>query len=54
MFDAQYWLDRAEEARLADEMIYPDLRREMLKVAAGYRRLAERALEQTACRKQRA
>jgi hypothetical protein len=55
VFDAQYWLDRAEETRLlADEMTYPDLRREMLKVAAGYRRLAERALEQTARKKQHA
>jgi hypothetical protein len=35
-------------------MTYPDLRREMLKVAAGYRRLAERALEQTARKKQHA
>jgi hypothetical protein len=49
LLNSQYWLGRAEEARLlADEMIYPDLRREMLKVAAGYRRLAERALERTA------
>jgi hypothetical protein len=55
VFDAQYWLDRAEEARLlADEMIYPDLRCEMLNVAAGYRRLAEHALERTARTKQRA
>jgi hypothetical protein len=55
VFDAQYWLDRAEETRLlADQMTYPDLRREMLKVAAGYRRLAERALEQTARKKQHA
>jgi hypothetical protein len=39
--DAQYWLDRAEEAQLqAEDMTYPDTRRELLKVAAEYRRLA--------------
>jgi hypothetical protein len=39
---------------LADEMIYPDLRREMLKVAAGYRRLAQHAEERTAGKRLRA
>ena len=42
--DAQYWLDRAEEAQLrAEDMTYPDTRRELLKVAAEYRRLARYA-----------
>jgi hypothetical protein len=54
-FDAQYWLDRAEEARLhAEEMTHPPAKREMLLIAAGYRRLAEHALERTARKKQRA
>jgi hypothetical protein len=52
--DAQYWLDRAEEARLqAEEMTYADSRREMLKVAAGYRLLANLAGVDATDRKQR-
>jgi hypothetical protein len=46
--DVQYWLDRAEEAQLqAEDMTYPDTRRELLKVAAEYRRLARYAEERT-------
>jgi hypothetical protein len=49
IFDAQYWLDRAEEARLqAEEMTQPAAKREMLLIAAGYRRLAQHAEERTA------
>ena len=47
--DAQYWLDRAEEARLhAEEMTHPPAKREMLLIAAGYQRLAQHAEERTA------
>jgi hypothetical protein len=49
IFDAQHWLDRAEEARLqAEEMTQPAAKREMLLIAAGYRRLAQHAEERTA------
>ena len=52
---AQYWLDRAEEVRLqAEEMIYADLRREMLKIADGYLRLAKQVEERTAGKRSRA
>jgi len=52
--DAQYWLDRAEEARLqAEDMTHPPAKREMLQVAAGYGRLAQYAQERTAGRKGR-
>ena len=52
--DAQYWLDRAEEAQLqAEEMTYADSRREMLKVAAAYRLLAKLAEAGSAGTKQR-
>jgi len=41
---AQYWSDRAEEAWLqAADMTDPETRREMLKIAAEYRRLAQHA-----------
>ena len=53
--DAQYWLDRAEEARLqAEEMAYADSRREMLQIAAAYRKLARHADERTAGKRSRA
>ena len=53
--DAQYWLDRAEEARLqAEEMTYADSRREMLQIAAAYRKLARHAEERTAGKRSRA
>jgi hypothetical protein len=51
--DAQYWLDRAEEAQLqAEEMTYADSRREMLKVAAAYRLLAKLAQAGSTAKKQ--
>ena len=53
--DAQYWLDRAEEAQLqAEEMTYANSRREMLKVAAGYRLLAKLAEAGSTGKRQRA
>ena len=46
---AQHWSERAEEARQeAVGMTNPQARREMLMIAAEYRRLAEHALERTA------
>ena len=55
VLDARYWLDRAEEARLqAEDLTHPPAKREMLLIAAGYRRLAAHAQERTARRKQRA
>jgi hypothetical protein len=49
--DEQYWLDRAEEARLqAEQMTNADTKREMLVIAAAYRRLAQHA-ERTAGKK---
>ena len=51
--DAQYWLDLAEEARSnAERMTYADTKREMLRIAASYERLAEHA-ERTAGKKPR-
>jgi hypothetical protein len=51
--DAQYWLDLAEEARSqAERMAYADTKREMLRIAAAYERLAEHA-EQTSGKKAR-
>ena len=47
--------DWAEEVRLqAEEMIYPNLRREMLKIADGYERLAKHVEERTAGKRSRA
>jgi hypothetical protein len=41
---AQHWSDRAEEARLrAADMIDPQAKRQMLMIAAEYRRLAGHA-----------
>jgi len=52
--DAQFWLDRAEEAQLqAEELTHPPARREMLMIAAGYRRLAQHAQVRTAGKKAR-
>jgi hypothetical protein len=54
LHDAQYWRDRAEEAlRNADELTHPPARREMLLIAAGYKRLAEFAEDRTARKKPR-
>ena len=42
--DPKHWRDRAEEARAhADEMNDPEAKRQMLEIARGYDRLAERA-----------
>jgi hypothetical protein len=42
--DAKHWRERAEEARrIAAELTDPESRKLMLKVAADYDRLAERA-----------
>jgi hypothetical protein len=55
VFDGQHWLDRAEEARLqAEEMTHPPAKLQMLQIAAGYRRMAQRAEERTARKKSRA
>jgi hypothetical protein len=44
--DAPYWHDRAEEARvLADQLHDPIARAMMLKIVAGYERLAQLAEE---------
>ena len=52
--DADFWLERAEEARtLAADLMRPEARLEMLKVAAAYERLAKYS-EQTAGRNARA
>jgi hypothetical protein len=46
--DVDHWLSLAEEARLqAEQMTNADTKREMLMIAAAYRRLAEHA-ERTA------
>jgi hypothetical protein len=53
--DAQYWLDRASSARnQAEEMTHPPAKREMLLIAAKYRRLAQHAQERTARKKSHA
>jgi hypothetical protein len=42
--DALYWLQAAEEARLlAEQMLDPDVKREMKRIEMAYRRLARRA-----------
>jgi hypothetical protein len=52
--DAKYWLDRAEEAAIqAEHMVDPNARRQMLEIAAGYRRLAKYADQRTGGRKRR-
>jgi hypothetical protein len=46
MNDPKHWRDRAEEARShADDMNDPEAKRQMLEIARGYDRLAERAEE---------
>jgi hypothetical protein len=50
-YDADFWRQRAKEARaIAEAMTLPVARREMEHIAAAYDRLAERA-ERTAGRK---
>jgi len=52
-YDAQYWLQRAVEARTAAEaMVTRAAKREMLAIAIAYERLAEHA-ENTAGRKRK-
>ena len=44
MTSTRYWLDRANETRLlAEEITHPLSKRELLKIAEAYSRLAERA-----------
>jgi len=44
--DPRHWRDRAEEARIqAGDMRNHDARRQMLQIAEGYDRLAQRAEE---------
>jgi hypothetical protein len=46
--DPKHWRDRAEEARAyADAMNDPEAKRQMLEIARGYDRLAERAEERS-------
>ena len=43
MTSTRYWLDRANETRLlAEEITHPLSKRELLKIAEAYSRLAER------------
>ena len=43
LFDAAYWHERAEESRaVADEIIDPECKSIMLRVAEGYESLARR------------
>lgn len=50
--DPAHWRDRAEEARVqAEQMRDADARRQMLQIAEGYDRLAERAQRQLEQRK---
>ena len=40
----EYWLERAEEAQvMAESFTDPDARRDLLKVAKGYRKMAAHA-----------
>jgi hypothetical protein len=49
--NAEHWWSRAEETRtIAELMSDPEARRIMFDIAAGYDRLAERAIEHTAGR----
>jgi hypothetical protein len=44
LMDAEYWLERAEEARAqASAMRDPDARRTLLEIAENYRQLADQA-----------
>jgi hypothetical protein len=46
--DPKHWRNRAEEARTrAGEMNDPEAKRQMLGIARGYERLAERAEERS-------
>ena len=44
LMDAEYWLGRAEEARIhASQMHDPDAKRTLLEIAENYEQLAEQA-----------
>ena len=46
--DEDYWLERAREAyALAEQMAYPEAKRQMLEIAASYQRLAQSTQERT-------
>jgi len=46
--DEEYWLVRAREAYAqAEQLTYPDAKRIMLEIAAGYQRLAHSTQERT-------
>ena len=46
--DEDYWLERAREAyALAGQMAFPEAKRQMLEIAAGYQRLAQTTEERT-------
>jgi hypothetical protein len=46
--DEKYWLERAGDAYAqADRMTYPEAKRLMLEIAAGYQRLAQLTEERT-------
>jgi len=48
LLDEEYWLERAREAyALADRMVYPEAKRLMREIAAGYQRLAQTTQERT-------
>jgi hypothetical protein len=53
--DADYWLDRGEDARRqSEQMVDPTAKREMKQVQAAYRRLARYAQKLTSPTKPRA
>jgi len=44
--DEEYWLERAREAYArSDQMVYPEAKRLMREIAAGYQRLAQTTQE---------
>ena len=46
IYDAKYWLDRAQEARIqAEQMANPEARDGMMEIAARYLRLAQHVQE---------
>ena len=48
IYDAKYWLDRAQEALIqAEQMVTPEARDGMIEIAARYRRLAQHVQERT-------
>jgi hypothetical protein len=52
--DEDYWLERAREAyALADRLVYPEAKRLMREIAAGYQRLAQSTEERAGRHKPR-